>query len=263
MGDSRTRRQGGLSAGLSLVLVVTLAVIGALAGVVAAESRGGAYTAEASVLLTPLDGNPFSPGGRGDDLVNLQTEAELVRSDEMGERVIDLLDLEASTSDVISGLDVENPPNTQVLVLRYTATDRDRAIERAQGFADAFLEFREARATTLIENRIALAQDQISDQQAEVRSLTERFTNARAPEVRALVNEQIDVATTQLNQLETQLATYESAATAPGQVITPAGSASADPLRSPVLLGVVGAVLGALVGALLVWVVRRRSADRL
>ncbi len=39
------------------------------------------YKATATVLVSPLEGNPYSPDGRGDDLVNLQTEAQLVTTD--------------------------------------------------------------------------------------------------------------------------------------------------------------------------------------
>ena len=61
--------------------------MGAALGVAAGLRRAEEHSATSSILVSPLEGNPFSPSGRGDDLVNLETEAQLVGSDPVAREV--------------------------------------------------------------------------------------------------------------------------------------------------------------------------------
>src|SRR3954471_24516535 len=80
-------RRAALVAALrrSAVLILVLAATGTALGVAAGLRRAEDHTARASILVSPLDGNPFNPNGRGDDLINLETEAKLVSSDSVAE----------------------------------------------------------------------------------------------------------------------------------------------------------------------------------
>ena len=76
-------RRAALVAALrrSAILILVLVATGTALGVAAGLRRAEDHTARASILVSPLDGNPFYPSGRGDDLINLETEAQLVTSD--------------------------------------------------------------------------------------------------------------------------------------------------------------------------------------
>ena len=67
-----------------LVLTIVLGLIGAGAGIVAGEFRGRMQEATAVILLNPTEGNPFAPDSTSSvNLVDLETEAQLVLSDEV------------------------------------------------------------------------------------------------------------------------------------------------------------------------------------
>ena len=72
--------------------------------------RAEDHTAQASILVSPLDGNPFYPSGRGDDLINLETEAQLVQSDSVANAVAERIGDPGTASDLLSGLDVTSRP---------------------------------------------------------------------------------------------------------------------------------------------------------
>ena len=137
-------RRAALVAALrrSAALIIVLTLLGGVLGLAAGLLRGQSHTARASVLISPLVGNPFYPGGRGDELINLETEAQLVSSDPVARDVASQVDGDPTTSDVLSGLAVTVPPNTQILTVDYTAGSKAKAEERAQAFAEAYLDFR-------------------------------------------------------------------------------------------------------------------------
>lgn len=243
------------------LLVLLLGALGAAAGVGLAVQRGSSYSAAATILINPLEGNAYSPGGRGDDLLNLQTEARLVGSDQVTTRVIEELSLETAAADVVSKLDVVNPPNTQILRVGYSANDRDRAIEFSQAFAQAFLDFRQSRAEALIQRRTALVDQQITLQNNTLEGLVERLNDTNSATLRSLLSEQIDVTTALISSLRTQRAAYQSTPVEPGQFVTPAASVAGGPLPAPVLFGLCGALFGAGIG-LGPTLVRARAGNR-
>src|SRR5699024_10528376 len=120
------------------------------------------YTAQASILIVPLDGNPFSASGSGDDLVNLQTEAQLVKSDAVAELVRKDLNSPVPLDVLRDGLTVSVPPNTQVLTVAYTSADRSIALARAQSFAESYLDYRHTRAESMIKSQAASIDDRIA-----------------------------------------------------------------------------------------------------
>ena len=73
-------RRAALVAALrrSAALIVVLTLLGAGLGLAAGLLRSQSHTARASVLISPLVGNPYYPGGQGEELINLETEAQLV-----------------------------------------------------------------------------------------------------------------------------------------------------------------------------------------
>jgi polysaccharide biosynthesis transport protein len=66
-------RAAALNAALrrGLVLTVVLCIVGAVAGAVVGQRISTVVVAKATILVNPLDGNPCSTKGRGDDLDNL------------------------------------------------------------------------------------------------------------------------------------------------------------------------------------------------
>jgi capsular polysaccharide biosynthesis protein len=263
--DSHTSpRQGALRAALrhSAVLLLVLAAVGTVLGAGAGLRRAEDHTAEASILVSALTGNPFSPGGRGDDLINLETEAQLVRSDPVARDVASRLEDAESATALLGGLEVSVPPNTQILTIEYTAgTDLD-ALRRAQGFADAYLDFRQARSEQVVRSRTKRIQDQVDDQNETLSSLVARSNVETNTANRNLLQEQINGVTAQIGQLQAQLAELQTGSVDPGQVITPARVVGSSTVGVIAIYAFIGLLVGLALG-LGVVVVRARAENRI
>jgi uncharacterized protein involved in exopolysaccharide biosynthesis len=240
-------------------VLVGLTVIGAVLGFAFGSRSAAKYTAEATVLVTPLAGNPFSSDGAGDNLINLGTEAQLVTSDAVAQAVA----RDARTSnltDLLNGLHVTVPPNTQILQVDYTSKDQSVALSRARSFANAYLAFRKSRADQVVSTKSTRIQDEIDTQTSQLDDLAKRQGAEKQPVRRDVLQKQINGATTQIGQLRTALTDVQTAPADPGQVITPAHVVSRSPQSTRVLFTAAGALVGLLIG-LLVLVFRSRSRE--
>jgi capsular polysaccharide biosynthesis protein len=246
----------------SAALLLVLTLLGAALGVAAGLQRADQHTAEASILVTPLDGNPFSPTGRGEDLVNLETEAQLVSSETVARDVATRVGESENASTMLNGLSVSVPANTQILTITYRGGSDEVAVRRAQGFAEAYLDFRKARSEQIVRARTERIQSQINDQNASLASLLAKSSIEKNTARKSLLQEQIRGATAQISQLRAQLTELQTGTSDPGQVITPAGAKGGQSLTGTAAYGVVGALLGLVIGLLIV-VVRARAENRL
>ncbi|MGB3763290.1 MAG: hypothetical protein WA966_08705 [Ornithinimicrobium sp.] len=245
----RRRRTTVVAGGLLLTLLL------ATAGYILGASRSSDVRAEAVVLVTPLVGNPFSPDGQGEDLLNLQSEAQLVNSDAVATLVARRGGTAPTPEGLLEGLSVEVPPNTQILTIAYSAADAGVASERAQAFATEYLRFRQERAEALLAGRSAGVEGQIEEQNRRLRQLVAQRSSAQTDSRRQLLSTRIDAASAQIAALRGQLAQLAVGSIDPGQVVTPA---SATSVSSAPPLALAGALLGAIVGALVALLAVRR-----
>ena len=264
--DSQTSpRRAALVAALrrSAILILVLVATGTALGVAAGLRRAEDHTARASILVSPLDGNPYNTTGRGDDLINLETEAQLVHSDPVAHAVAERIGDPGSASDLLAGLDVTVPANTQILTIDYTAGSDAVALRRAQGFAESYLDFRKARteAVTRVEDRAHPEPDQRPEQVA-VHPGEPRPTPRPTPAKKSLLQEQISGVTSQIGQLQAELAQLQTGSIDPGQVITPATVVGTSSLKALLTYALVGALAG-LALALAIVVIRARAENRI
>ncbi len=246
-----------------LVLIIVLGLLGSAAGVAAALRQGIRYTATASVLLNPLQGNPFAPDGRGEQLVNLETEAELVNTAGVSALVIRKLRNDLSADEMKELVGVDNPTNTQVLRISFTGRSRDEALDGTQAFADSYLTYRSKRAKSVADARLARIRKQQSDTQAKLAEVTDELGDTpNSSARRAYLEERVSALASQLASFETEVSTLTAADIDPGQVISPAALPIAAGGTNAVLFGAAGGLAGVLIGAL-VGLMRTRSDDRL
>lgn len=244
-----------------LVLAVVLGLAGAGAGAWWGQRSAGSHDASAVILINPLYGNPFSPQGRGDDLVNLETEAQLVTSDTVAERVSQRIGRGESVDEVLTGVRVKVSPNTQILEIRVRLASPELARERAQAFAATYLTYRRLITVRTVAEQSDQLFAQISKLNRNLRHKTEVLGNAAPGSARArLLDQQIDELTSQVGQLRTLQATATSASLDPGQVVTPAAVAEPGLLDGPVPMGTLGLLAG-LMGAILLATVLARRDD--
>lgn len=244
-------------------LLLGLGLVGLLVGWGYGVRQGATQEATAAVLVSPLEGNPFSPSGSGSDLVNLETEAQLVRSDTVADDVIADLGLDVGATELLEDVTVEVPSNTQILRISVTHPSGSEAVRRAQAVADSFLEFRQTRARTAAGVLADQITEQIDRQQDEIEQRTGRLGQLDPGSGRAvLLRQQIVEATTQLGELRAQLAALEATRADPGEVVTPAALPPTGLLASVwtwMLLGLAAGVSAAVV----VLAVRARRDGRI
>ncbi len=253
--ESTPRARAGWRFGALVILAGVLlgAAVGLGVGVRTAET----YTARATVLVSPLDGNPYSPNGNGEDLVNLETEAQLAAS--VAVAAVVAKDVGASSAGaLLDDLQVDVPSNTQIIQITYKAAQAVEAQRRAQSFATAYLAFRVGRADSLVNGRAASIQEQVTTQTAQLRALVRRKNATTAQVQRSSLQQQIEGVTKQIAKLKTSLIGVQILNADPGQVISPARVVSRDPQVTRWLFIVAGALAG-LAAAALVIVGRGRS----
>ncbi|QFG24732.1 Wzz/FepE/Etk N-terminal domain-containing protein [Actinomadura sp. WMMB 499] len=239
-------------------LLIALVVAGTVAGVGAGILLPAQYSATASVLVSPLEGNPYSPEGRGDDLINLETEAQLVQTDAVAELVQqklkgqDVSALRASVSTVV-------PPNTQILNIVYNSDSGDSAETGARAFAEAYLKYRQQRAQAVINGKLKKLDEQATKVQENMAQANQQLAGASGTQ-RTLLGQRITAYANQLGVIDEQKNDVSSTPVEPGQVINPASAKGGAGTKRIGIFGAGGLVAGALLGLALV--LTRERLDR-
>ena len=173
-------RAAALNAALrrGLVWTVVLCILGAVLGR-ARRAVVHRLVAKATILVNPLDGNPFSTKGSGDDLINLETEAQLVQSDDVARLVQKRERVPTLLPDILAGLQVSVPPNTQILDIEYSSNASEISRSRAQLFATEYLAYREQRAKSLVASQTKRLEEQLQARRKEQPTLARQLSDAR------------------------------------------------------------------------------------
>ena len=232
-----------------LLLSLLLAVLGAGAGAVYGELQSRVHSATAVILLNPTEGNPFAPDSTaGVDLVDLETEAQLVLSDEVARLVADRRAGDAASSELV-GVEATVPPNTQLIEITVEDKNRNEALERAQAFAEVYLEYRQSRSETAAFDRGAAVKEQIQLQSDELQTQVQELDDAPVDSSKALLlQQQIIELTDHLGELRSEAADLEAAPVDPGQVVTPAYVKGSGVLGTALLAAILGALVGGGLG---------------
>lgn len=254
------------AAARSWPILIALTVLGGLAGAAVGATVSESRTATAVILLNPLDGNPFYPGTRGELLVNLFSEAQVIRSNTVAKTLPDATATGATAEQILTNLSVSVPANTQILQVSYSSADPAVALGRAQGFADAYLAYRKARAAASIASRVDGTKAEIAAHETDLTRLTAQVAAAPIGSATAgLLLTQVQSLATQISQLNARMGDIASTALDPGQVITPAKLQTPDPIGTRGILVVGGALLGLLLGLAIAYLrsgVRSKSVVR-
>jgi hypothetical protein len=211
------------------------------------------------LLVSPLEGNPYNPLGRGDELLNLESEALLVRSDAVADAVIHRLDLATTSALLLEEVSVEVPPNTQLLRITTSAPSAAAAHDLADSFARAFLDYRAERTRSTRLDQAASLREQVQERSSDRDRLVGQLEQLPASSMdTGLLEQRVVDLSTQIGVLRARLTELELGSSDPGQVVTPA---LADPTpvlaRRPLVAGV-GGVLGAVLGLVLLRLGRGR-----
>jgi capsular polysaccharide biosynthesis protein len=235
-------------------------VIGTVAAALAA---GFAYTAltetvyesTASVLVQPTASDTDVSGARTAGQVNLDTEAQLVKSTQVAEAAAEALGSE-DPADLISRVSVTVPPNTAVLEIAFQASDPEAARDGSVAFSEAYLAHRREAATASLDNAIASAAIGLDTVNADIEDAEKELSGMDSGDGGiASLESTLEDLRGQAGELEAEIAALEAeqGAVSPGRVINQAALPEAP--VSPNALFNLAAALGAglPLGLMLAW----------
>jgi len=232
----------------NLFLIVVLSTVGLSLGVVAGQRDNQTHSATTLILLNPLEGNPFSPSTRGEQLVNLGTEAQALRSNTVAAQVAEAVGSDASESSLLADVRVTVPENTQILEVTYSATSEEVALTNSQAFANAYLDARRQRAQDLINEQTERLDQQIENGQEAIEVLADELADSGTTPARtAVIEQRMDALATEVSTLSTTRSELAAIPLDSGQVVTPAEVDEPGPFGA-LLWPVVGALVGGLFG---------------
>ena len=234
-----------------LPVVVVCLVLGAIAGLLYSVSGSASYVSTVRVLVNPASGNPFVPAPssvRQDELTSLETEAAVVRSEEVLASVAEEVGT-GSMRLLERQLQVLVPPNTQILEITYTAEDAAVAQKVANAVAASYLENRNRRFEDVNNARIERVQARTETVVKDLRTATAAAQTVNR--ATRLFEEQLATALrNELVSLRARRTALENSEAPAGSVIAPAGQgvklASLAALGAPVGGALGGLALGCL-----------------
>jgi Mrp family chromosome partitioning ATPase len=240
--------------------MVVCAIGAAIAAGLFASTRSASYVASARVLLRPTIGNPLAPDNASSGqqvTIAMQTEATLVDSDPVAALSNPKLVNKWTPGGVAVHASV--PPNTQVLLITFTAKSARNAQAGAQSVADSYLAYRKAQSAATVKARSDVLAKQVAAATAKL-ATAEKAQASTSSSVSVNATRQIQLLTGQLVSLQDALSQLQGTDTAPGSVLSPATLPGKASGIGPQIIVGVGGVLGLLAG--LVFAIALTRSDK-
>jgi Mrp family chromosome partitioning ATPase len=226
-----------------------------------AQTQEPVWESTTSVLVHPAEQDTNVVGGRTQGEVNLDTEAQLVRSTAVAAGAAELLATEAEAPDTPPALaavppdelarrvSVEVPPNTSVLVITFSDPTPAGAQAGARAFAEAYLQHREQSARSDLAARTTAIETKIEELNSSLTEVNERLLGALPDSsVEANLLSRHATVTSQLNTMTGRLDELVTATVAAGTVISEARLPTHPSAPQPAIILASGAALGLVVG---------------
>jgi capsular polysaccharide biosynthesis protein len=249
-----------------LVVLVALLVCFA-AGLAFLQVAPKTYVSSAKVLVLPTSTVSVAEGSRTTDSINLDTEAQLVKSEpvaELAQRTLVNADPPVVERDIeplalARRVTVTVPPNTTILQIEYAGSTPEKAQAGAQAFADAYLTNRRDFADQNIAVEITRTSDQIDSVTEELDKVNEELATATGTDRDALLSSR-SALNARLDSLNLKLSDLRDTVASPGTVTTPAQLPNKPRDPNPMLVLPSALFLGLLLGlALALW---RENVDQ-
>ncbi|HLL66171.1 MAG TPA: lipopolysaccharide biosynthesis protein [Micromonosporaceae bacterium] len=231
-----------------LTLLLALGVVGAAKFT---ERQPTVYESATSVLVQPTGSGQDTNvvGGRTRGELNLDTEAQLVRSTPVAAVAAELLRSPTAPDELARNVAVKVPANTSVLVISYSGRTAQLAQAGSHAFAEAYLRSREESDRAELASRTAAIDAKVKQLNTVLTQLNARIVTLR-PDTsdRANLESQRQTTVSQLNTLNSQVNQISTTAPNAGRIIRDAGLPAA-PVKPNRLLNLAsGAMLGLLLG---------------
>jgi capsular polysaccharide biosynthesis protein len=236
------------------LVVACAALLGLIAAGVVTALLPRRYRATTAVLVLPT-GAPGvnATGGRTKESINLDTEAQLVRSTAVAARARTLLHVRTPPARLAEAVDVSVPPNSTVLQIAYSATDPAAARAGSHAFATAYLANRAGSAQAATNATVRALREQADRVDTELRHTTGKLTHAEPDSsAHALLDAQRRNLTGQLGTLGNRINDATTTAVSAGRIITDAATPTRPTSPSVPVDLAAGLLAGLLAGAITV-----------
>jgi capsular polysaccharide biosynthesis protein len=246
-----------------LAVVAGLLIGGLLAAAFLALTTRTA-TATTLVNINVFSAQPFSQSRPDSDLVDAQTETQLVRSSEVVTAVSRTLGGTTTPQDVRSATTAELLATGTVVRIQYSAPTLSEAEEGADALAKEYLAYRSQLAEDKVDAVVKNLNKRRNDLSEQLSSIQERLSVTTATTTRARLQAQYQVANQALSSITQQQTSLQSLDTSGGVVLTSAsaGTTVVSPRTWVVIAsGALGGLLLGMVFAFLVNVADRRVRD--
>ncbi|GAB3644731.1 Wzz/FepE/Etk N-terminal domain-containing protein [Glycomyces tarimensis] len=259
---ARTLADYGIIARRSWWLIVGTVAAALAAGLGYTAVTEPVYESTASVLVLPTATDTDVAGARTPGPVNLDTEAQIVKSTDIAQAAAERLS--APSSDELSKrVSVAVPPNTSVLEISFRADDPEEAKTGTVAFSEAYLNHRQAGASTSLENAITTAQTSLDSLNAEIADIERDLDSLDSDADGTALESSLDNLNGQAGEIESEIAALEAEqdAITPGRIINRPAVPEA-PVSPNAALNLAAALgLGLPLGLMLAWA-RHRLARR-
>ena len=201
-----------------IVLLCTLLGLAAAALFTANEPKK--YSATAQVLVKTVGiPNTGNAGARTNDNINLDTEAQILRSQPVAKLAQGLLKTTEPIQQLVGRVGVTVPPNTSVLNITCDATSARGAQSCAQAFANAYLTNRGTTAAADVKAKQASLAQQVKTLNTELAVVSGQLgaLPATSPD-RQLLQGRQTVIVNQLTDLQSQISALSSTNLDPGDI---------------------------------------------
>jgi capsular polysaccharide biosynthesis protein len=233
------------------LVLACAALLGLIAAGVVTTLLPHRYRATTAVLVLPTGAQDVNAtGGRTKESINLDTEAQLVKSTAVAERARTLLHVTTPPAQLAEAVDVSVPPNSTVLQIAYSATDPAAARVGSHAFATAYLANRADSAQAATNATVRALREQANRVNAELRSTTGKLADAEPnSSAHALLDAQRRNLTGQLGTLGNRINDATTTAASAGRIITDAATPTRPTSPSVPVDLAAGLLVGLLAGA--------------
>jgi capsular polysaccharide biosynthesis protein len=239
------------------LLIIVCTLLGIALGGFVAKGLPGSYTSTSRVLVLADitdQGTGNTTTGRSSDVVNMDTEAQLVKSEPLAAAVKAMLGSPASPTALASRLTVSVPANTTLMDLTFKAGSPEQAKAGAAAYATAYLDKRTSVAQHALAQQTNAVTKQIAAAENRLRSVTETVAStSSSSSTGVFARQQQQTLQAQLDGLGLQLNQLTTAPVDAGRVVSPASAPAAQNLKGAIIV-VSLTLLGLLLGiGLAVW----------
>lgn len=231
----------------AVAFVITLLGVGVAAAYLAVTPPR--VTASTLVNVNVISTAPFNQGRAAADLIDAQTEVELVRSSSVINTVASELDDGLTAADVRAATEAVVLPDGTVTRISFTASSAEGAADGADALAAAYLEFRSQLVRDRVEGimeRLTLRREEIREALVEVNKRIVDAEPGTSPAAQARSDR--SVLNRDLNGLLEQINTLNGIDAGGGSVLTLAQDGGHEVAPRPLLVLATGLLVGLILG---------------